>query len=110
VWRVAGPNITAITLTASNVPAGATITMTCKGKPKCKFKSKTIKAKSAGKIDLMKALGRKNKRFRAGQSLDVRITLAGWIGKDIVFKFKKGKIPKGATLCIALGASTPSKC
>lgn len=115
-WRVKGKSITALALSASNVPAGATITITCTGKPRCRFKKKTVLVKKAGKVNLLKALGRtrkarnKNRRFRAGEKLEIRITKAGWIGKDVLFKLKKGKIPKGTVRCIQLGATKPSAC
>jgi hypothetical protein len=109
VWLVKGASITALTLTAANVPAGSTITMRCKGRH-CRFKRKKIRVKKTGKVDLAKALGRRNRRFRAKQRLDIRITHPGWIGKDVVFKFKAGKIPSGSSACLLPGASKPSKC
>jgi len=110
-WLVNGRSITAVVLTAGNVPEGATITITCKGKPRCRFKKKTIHVKKTGKVNLLKALGRrKNRRFKAGERIEIRITKPGYIGKDVVFKLKKGKIPKGTVLCIKPSASKPSSC
>jgi hypothetical protein len=110
VWLVNGASITALKLTATNVPAGSTIKLTCKGRPRCRFKLKTKHVTKTGRVDLVKVLGRKNTRFKAGQTLEIRITHPGYIGKDVRFKFKKGKIPKGTVLCIKLGASKPSSC
>jgi tripartite motif-containing protein 71 len=110
LWAVLGRRITALQLTATNVPGGSTITMKCKGKPRCRFKKKTIHAAKTGKVNLLKALSRRNRRFRAGETLEIRITHPGYIGKDTSFKFKKGKIPRGTVLCINPGASKPSRC
>jgi hypothetical protein len=110
LWAVSGPHITALTLTAANVPGGSTITVTCKGRPRCRFAKKTIHAAKTGKVDLLKALGRRNRRFSAGETIEIRITHSGYIGKDVALKLKKGKIPKGTVLCIKPGASKPSSC
>jgi hypothetical protein len=110
-WLVNGRSITAVVLTAGNVPAGSTITMKCTGKPRCRFKKKTIHVKKTGKVNLLKALGRrKNRRFKAGETLEIQITHPGYIGKDVRFRFKKGKIPKGSVRCFKLGATKPSAC
>jgi hypothetical protein len=108
-WGVRGSSARALVLRATNVPAGATITMSCKGRG-CGFERKRFRAKKTGTVDLLKILGRKRAGFRAGQTLEIRITARGYIGKDVRFKFKKGTIPKGTVRCIQPGASKPSAC
>jgi hypothetical protein len=110
-WRFKGRRFTALTLNATRVPAGATVRMTCKGKPRCRFKKRTIHVKRFGTVNLLKKLGKKrNRHFRAGQTLDIRITKPGFIGEDVAFRFKKGKLPEGRLRCIKIGSTKPSQC
>ena len=47
------------------------------------------------------------RRFRAGQSLELRITAPGYLGKVIRYTIRKGKHPKVTKLCLPPGASKP---
>ena len=40
-------------------------------------------------------VGKRQRTFRAGQRLELRITKKGYIGKVVRYKLKKGKIPSG---------------
>jgi hypothetical protein len=110
-WSFRGSRFTALTLNATRVPAGATVRITCKGKPRCRFKKKTVHVKRFGTVNLLKKLGKKrNRQFRAGQTLEIRITKPGLIGEDVAFPFKKGKLPKGRLRCIKIGSTKLSQC
>jgi hypothetical protein len=109
-WSVSGAKLTVLVLKATGVPKGATIKLTCSGKRCPLKKSKSIKVKKAGTVDLRKALGKKARTFRAGQTLIIRITAPGTIGKEIRFPLKRGKIPKGTVLCVQPGAKKATKC
>jgi 6-phosphogluconolactonase (cycloisomerase 2 family) len=111
-WLINGPRFTALTLSASNVPAGATITISCKGKPRCSLKKKkTIKVSKTGKVNLLKSLTKKERKFRAGQRLEIQISAPGRIGKDVVLKFKNnGRAPSGTTRCLAPGSTRIIAC
>jgi hypothetical protein len=109
-WLITGPRFTAVTLSASNVPAGAQIRLICKGKG-CKLKKKTIKISKAGTVSLLKSLSKKQRKFRAGQSLEIQIFAPSRIGKDVVLKFKNNrKAPSVARRCLAPGATTITAC
>jgi Putative metal-binding motif len=107
-WSVLGKKVRMTEMRARRVPAGAKGRISCKGK-KCPFKKKNVKAKR-GNIDFLKALTKKQRKFRAGQTIEVRITARNFIGKVVRFKLKARKIPKGQTLCLPVGASRPQRC
>jgi len=109
-WNVRGSRIRALRLRVIRVPAGATIRVSCKGRG-CPFKkAKTVRVTRAGAVDLLKTLKGANRRFRAGQTLEIRITAPNRIGKVISFRFKTRKIPTGTTACLAPGATRPTRC
>ena len=75
-------------LVVKGVPAGATVSVTCKGK-KCPAKS--FKKTRAGNVKLAKFL---KKKLRVGTTLTIRVTRAGAIGKQFVIKIRRGKAPR----------------
>ena len=115
-WGVAGKKIFLLRLSAGSVPRGGKLELRCAGK-KCPFKRRSSKKRRSGRITLFKeikaskAAGQKPRSFRAKQTLQVRITAPGYIGKVVRYKLKKGKIPSGKTLCLPVGAKKPrSRC
>jgi hypothetical protein len=115
-WGVSGKRIFLLRLSASNVPKGGKLQLRCNGK-KCPYKKRGSKKRRSGRITLFKeikakkAATKKKRSFRAGQTLQVRITAKGYIGKVVKYKLKKGKIPSGKTLCLPIGKSKPrSRC
>ncbi len=46
----------------------------------------------------------KNRRFRARQTVQLRITAPGYIGKVVKYKLKRRKQPVGRVLCLPPGA------
>ena len=53
--------------------------------------------------------GQAEATFHAGQTLQVRITKKGYIGKVVRYKLQKGKIPSGKDLCLPPGKKKPRK-
>jgi hypothetical protein len=107
-FTVDGPQTTLTSLTVGNVMPGATVALRCLG-TKCPFETKrTTKARNRV-VNALAMLGKKpaKRRFRAGQSLELRITAPGYLGKVIRYKIRKGKQPKVTKLCLPLGASKP---
>jgi hypothetical protein len=75
-------------LTLKGVPAGAKVTVTCKGK-KCPAKRFTSRRKGAIKLKKFT-----KKKLRAGTKLTIRVTKEGAIGKQFVITIRKGKAPR----------------
>jgi hypothetical protein len=111
-WGVSGRKIFLLRLTVPKALKGTKVELRCKGK-KCPFKHKSSKKRRKGTITLFrevkpgKVAGMKQRSFRSGQRLELRITKKGYIGKVVRYKLKKGKIPSGKTLCLPVGASKP---
>jgi hypothetical protein len=98
------------------VPPGAKAQLRCKGR-KCPFKRKSSTRVRKGAITLFKEIkarnvvGKRQRTFRAGQRLQLRITAPGFVGKVVKYRLRKGRIPSGSPpLCLPPGATKPSKC
>ena len=89
-------------------PQGAVAELRCKGR-KCPFKRKRVKRIRKNRIDVFKALTERQRRFRPGQRLQLRITAPGHIGKVVKYRLRKGRIPSGRTFCLPPGATKPRK-
>jgi hypothetical protein len=74
-------------LVVNGVPAGARVTVKCKGR-KCPVKS--FRSTKAGSVKLARFI---KKKLRAGTTLTIRVTKPGTIGKQFVIKIRKGKRP-----------------
>jgi hypothetical protein len=107
-FTVDGPQTTLTSLKVGKVMPGATVELRCLG-AKCPFETKrTTKARN-GVVNALAMLGKKpaKRRFRVGQSLELRITAPRYLGKVIRYKIRKGKQPKVTKLCLPRGASKP---
>lgn len=93
-------------LFATKVPAGATITVTCKGKG-CKKKS-AVKhvAKKSKKLDLVKLL--KHAHLGRKARLTVQITQPGFNGVVVRFTIKIAAAASKSSLCLVPGATKPT--
>jgi hypothetical protein len=108
-WSVLGSRTTITRVRVRQLPRGARVELRCSGK-RCKFKRKRAAKPRRGKVNALKALKRPQRRFRAGQALEVRITKTGWIGKAARYKMRKSKLPKSSgALCIPLGRTKPQQ-
>ena len=96
-------------------PRQAAAQLRCAGK-RCPFQSRRFTKRRKGAITLYKViktskvLKKKNRRFRAGQTLQLRITAPGFTGKVVKYKLKRRKQPVGKVLCLPEGAKKPRKC
>jgi hypothetical protein len=105
-WHRLGKKTLPLRLTVSNLPAGATVELSCKGKG-CPFKKKAFAYK---KPILQLASAWKNKRVAAGGTVEVRIVKPGMIGKVVVFTMKPRSLPTYKVLCLAPGAAKAAAC
>ena len=96
-WSARGTKITLKTLQVTQqFPAGWKAQIKCKGKPKCTFSSKNLKK---GKVkrsasNVITSLKKKQRVFRAGQTVEVWVSAPGYNTKVSRYVLKKGK-----TLC-----------
>jgi hypothetical protein len=110
-WGVKGRRIFLLRLQVTRVPKGGKVELRCSRRKsqKCPFKRKSSKQRRNGAITLFngikasKAVGKKQRTFRAGQRLQVRVTAKGFVGKAVRYDLKKGKIPNGRDFCIPAG-------
>jgi hypothetical protein len=114
IWGVAGKRIYLLRMRVEQVPRGGKVELRCKGK-KCPYKRKSSKKRRKGVVTLFKeikarkAVGKKQRTFRAGQTLQLRVTAPGHIGKVVKYRLRKGRIPSGQTLCLPVGGNKPRK-
>ncbi len=96
-------------------PKGSAVQVRCAGKG-CRFQSRRFTKRRRNAITPYKLVGakkvvkQKRRRFRAGQTVQVRITAPGFVGKVVKWKLKKGRQPVGKVLCLPEGANRPRKC
>jgi hypothetical protein len=107
-WAVRGRRVRIARLRVVDVPAGARVQLRCHGR-RCPVRRKTIKRRGE-RANIARALGRRRARFRAGQTLDVRITAPGRIGKVVRYPLRRGRAPVGRQLCLPPGAARPVRC
>jgi Ca2+-binding RTX toxin-like protein len=103
-FGLSGASTTVATLTAKKLPAGATVTVACRGK-KCAFASKSQTVKKATATLPLAALFKKRK-LSAGTTIVVRIAASGVRGRSFTYTTRKAKQPKRAAGCTAPDGST----
>jgi hypothetical protein len=113
-WGVNKKRIYLLRLKVLDLPKGGKAELRCKGK-RCPYKRKSSKKRRKGDITLFKEIkprkvvGKKQRTFRAGQTLQLRITAPGHIGKVAKYRLRKGRIPSAQPLCLPPGAKKPRK-
>jgi DNA-binding beta-propeller fold protein YncE len=106
-WIVKGARLRLTQFGISQLPKGFTVKLTCKGK-KCPFKAKRLKGTAKKAIfNGLKSLKKKQRNFRAGQTLSVFVSAPAFTTKVVKYKLKARKIPAGVALCLPAGASKP---
>ena len=117
-WGVAGKRIFLLRMQIVKAPKGSKAELRCADKKKgkqCPFNRTSSKKRKKGTITLFKevkaknVIGKQRRTFHAGQTLQVRITKKGYIGKVVRYKLQKGKIPSGKDLCLPPGKKKPRK-
>ena len=108
-FDVKGTRVTATRLLITSGSANLTIEFRCSGKH-CPIKRRTLTAAGGGRVNVLNAIKRYRHRFRAGQMLEIRVTSPDKLGKVVRYPLKRGRTPVGQTLCLAPGATSPTRC
>lgn len=97
-----------ITLLAVRAPRGSLVRVRCKGGKRrgCKYKRARKRVGRSGRVRI-KGLQR---RLRAGAVIEITVSKSGEIGKFTRFRVRRRKAPLRRDLCVAPGASKPTKC
>ena len=96
-------------------PKGSAAQLRCRGR-RCPFQSRRFTRIRRNAITLYKTVSaakvakKRNRRFRAGQTVQLRITAPGFIGKVVKYKLERRKQPVGRVRCLPPGATKPVKC
>jgi DNA-binding beta-propeller fold protein YncE len=107
-WDIKGSRFTLTQLTISNPPKGAKFEFRCAGRG-CPVRTKKLSGKiRRGLLDVRRSLGKKLK-YRAGQTIEVRISAPGFNTKVAQLKLRAGRTPNVVPLCLPPGASKPQK-
>ncbi len=93
-------------IVVKELPAGATVTITCRGKG-CPFKRRTFTPGMNGSANATKAFAKR--RLRRNVVLEVRITKPGAIGRVLTYTLRKRRVPRPVIRCLPVGSSTPAK-
>jgi hypothetical protein len=92
-WKVNGSSTRVKKLSATKLPAGARVTITCAA-PKhksCPFKSRTFTSTKGGTLALTSLF--KKRRLAAGTTVTVVVTAPSMLGRQVAYKVRKGKKP-----------------
>jgi hypothetical protein len=91
-------------------PKGWKAKIVCSGK-KCPFKSKSLKAGKVkkGASTIITSLSKKERKFRAGQTVEVWVSAPSFNTKVARFVLRKGKIPTTEPFCVVPGQTKPQK-
>jgi len=86
------------------------VTVKCSGK-KCPFKSKKLKLPKAknNALNVFGSLTKKQRKFRAGQTLEVWVSAPSFNTKVARLVLKKGKIPTTQPFCVLPGQTKVQK-
>ena len=78
---------------------------------KCPFRSKTLKAGKVKKAasTIISALSKSQRRFRAGQTLEIWVSAPSFNTKVARLVLKKGKIPTTEPYCVKAGETKVQK-
>lgn len=108
-WVILRGRTTITRLLVRGVPDGGRVEVRCRGK-RCPFKRKRASAPKRGRVNALKALG-KRRTLRAGQTLEVRITQPGSIGRVVRWNMRAGKRQPKLTspLCLPPGGDRPQR-
>jgi hypothetical protein len=102
-WTVKGAKVTVRRLLITSASANVTVEFRCSGS-RCPVTRRTLTSARGGRINVLNAIKRWRTRFRAGQTLEVRITAPDRIGKVVRYRLVSRKTPASDTLCLPPGA------
>jgi hypothetical protein len=108
-WTVRRTHFKLSRLTISSLPRHWSAQIRCAGRH-CPFTRRTLKGRAKhGVANVLGSLERRQRRFRAGQTLEVWVSAPGFNTKVARLALKKGRIPATRALCVAPGAVKPQK-
>lgn len=103
-----GSNTQIIGLALGDVPAGATVTLSCSG-TSCPFSSKSFTMKSnVSTLALTDMFADPN--LKPGTVLEIRVTKPGWTGKAFQYEIRTSDDPRSTTSCLPSDGSKPVVC
>jgi hypothetical protein len=108
-WVIHGTRFSLRQLTLSQLPKTWTAQIRCAGRH-CPFARRTLKGRvKRGTASVLGSLKRSQRRFRAGQTLEVWVSAPGLNTKVARLTLKPGRIPATRALCAPAGAVKPQK-
>jgi hypothetical protein len=110
-WDWSNRRFTRVTaLRVNAVPAGATVKVTCKSKPRkrCPRTRSYRITKNTKKLNLRKPF--KGRKLPAGTTLTIQVTAPGYEGKVSRYRTRRGKRPSVSQLCLQPGAPRAGSC
>ena len=107
-FRVRGKSVTVDRQLVTSGPPDKAVEFRCSGHG-CPVKRKVARPRG-GRANVLSAVNRYRHRFRAGQTLEVRIASPDRIGKVVRYRLVRGRTPVGRTLCLPPGTRTPHSC
>ncbi len=111
-WDLKGSSLTLTSLQVTRpFPPGWIVVIKCSGKPKCSFKTKSLKAGKVkrGASTIISSLSKKQRKFKAGQTVEVWVSAPNFNTKVARLVLRKGKIPTAQSFCVLPGQTRPQK-
>ena len=108
-FTVRGSRVRIRRLLITSGRAGMTVEFRCRGS-RCPLTRRTIEAPRGGRVNVLRELRRYRGRFRAGQTLEVRVSAPDRIAKVVRYALKRNRLPVSRTLCLAPGERSPKRC
>jgi hypothetical protein len=107
-FRVRGKRVTITRLLVTSGPSDMAVEFRCSGR-RCPLHHRTVKARG-GRANVLSAIRRYRRRFRAGQKVEVRVASPNRIGKVVRYRLISRKTPASQTLCLPPGSATAHRC
>ena len=111
-WDVKGSSLTMTSLQVTQqFPKGWKAVIKCSGKPKCSFKTISLKAGKVkkGAATIISKLSKKQRKFKAGQTIEVWVSAPSFNTKVARLVLRKGKIPTTQPFCVLPGQTKAQK-
>jgi hypothetical protein len=96
-------------LQVRRAPRRAVVRLRCAG-ARCPVRRATVRRGARrGPIDVARALRPRQRRFRAGQTVTLRITAPARVGKVVRYRLRRGAAPRSQVLCLPFGERRPRR-
>jgi hypothetical protein len=105
IWALRSGRTTVRTLVVTDVPAGGTVTTTCRGRG-CPPKSKASKGRR--RVNLTPLFRRR--KLRSGAVVEIRVGAPNYISKRFTFTMHKRSLPTPKLRCVPPGAKKTLPC